>query len=99
MFINEQTLIRLPVFTKAGEKLGHIIDIEIDIESHAVRKYLVGARFKKDIYLVTPSQIISISEEKIMVEDTILKDPEIAIKKKPIFRPGLDAALPTKTNN
>ena len=98
MYINEQTLIRLPVFTKAGEKLGHIIDIEIDVESHQVRKYFVGARFQKETYLIAPSQILEITEEKVIVEDNVMKDPAAA-KKKPILPRSLDAVLPRELEN
>ena len=99
MIINEQTLIRLPVVTKSGEKLGHIIDIEFDIDTHSVRKYLVGARFRKEIYFVAPVQIISIEEDKILVEDGVLKNVEKGSVRKNIIRGGLDAVLPTTIDN
>jgi sporulation protein YlmC with PRC-barrel domain len=98
MIINEQTLIRLPVFTRSGDKLGHVIDIEFDTENHAVRKYLVGARFQKEIYLVAPVQVIEIGEEKIVVEDGVTKDPVVADLKKQILPRGLDTAMPRTTD-
>jgi sporulation protein YlmC with PRC-barrel domain len=99
MYINEQTLIRLPVFTKSGDKLGHIIDIEIDLENHQVRKYFVGALFQKGTYLIGPSQILKITDEKIIVEDTVMKDPTQSIRKKPILPRRLDTVLPIETKN
>lgn len=95
MIINEQTLIRLPVFTEAMKKLGHVIDIEFDVESHSVRKYMVGARFQKEVYLVSPAQVISITEEKIIVEDGVIKDVEAADLKDRIMPRGFDAAVPS----
>ena len=97
MIINEQTLIRLPVFTRSGEKLGHIIDIEIDVESNQVRKYFVGGRFQKDVYLIAPAQIVEITQEKIIVEDTVMKDPG-EVKKKSVL-PGKFGAVSTTEIN
>jgi sporulation protein YlmC with PRC-barrel domain len=77
MYINHQKLIHLPVVTESGTKLGHVYDLEIDIETHQIRKYMVGPRFiGKETYLITPAQIKSITEEKMIVEDTITKAPE-----------------------
>ncbi|MFA6105770.1 MAG: PRC-barrel domain-containing protein [Patescibacteria group bacterium] len=99
MFINEQTLIRLPVVTKSGDKLGHIIDIEIDVDNHQIRKYFVSSRFQKDTYLIAPSQILQITDEKIVVEDTVIKDPSKLLKKKNILPRNLDAVLPAEFKN
>lgn len=85
-------MIRLPVFTESGEKLGHISDFEIDIETHQIRKYIVvSGVISKDTYLVNPSQIVSITEEKIIVADNIVK--ETAAEKKPIVPPALDTSM------
>lgn len=92
MFIYQQKLIHLPVFTESGAKLGHIIDMEIDIEDHHVRKYIVGKFLGKETYLITPVQIKSISEDKIIVEDTILKEKDIAPKKR-VVPPAMDTPL------
>lgn len=74
MIINHHTLLRLPVFTASGAKLGYIIDIEIDLENHGIRKYAVGHKlFTKNIYLVSPLQIKHIDAKKIIVEDGVLK--------------------------
>ncbi len=81
MFINHQKLIHLPVFTESGTKLGHVYDLEIDLDTHQIRKYMVGPRFiGKETYLITPAQIKSITAEKMVVEDTITKAPEEAKK-------------------
>ena len=99
MFINEQTLIRLPVVTKSGTKLGHVIDIEIDVDDHRIRKYFVSARFQKDTYLIAPSQILEITDEKIIVDDNVLKDPVTLLKKKIVLPRSLDTVLPSETKN
>lgn len=96
MYINQQKLIRLPVFTESGEKLGHVHDFEIDIETHQIRKYIVTSGFiNRDTYLVTPMQIVSITDEKIVVEDTIIKDTSETVKKR-VAPPALDTPFMTR---
>lgn len=98
MYINHQKLMHLPVFTESGEKLGQIHDIEIDVETHHIRKYIIGPRFLgKETYLVTPAQIKSISSEKIVVEDTIIKDTG-KISEKKVVPPALDTLMPSIEN-
>lgn len=94
MYINYQQLIRLPVITKSGEKLGYVHDVEIDIKEHFVRKYLVvHGIVSRDTFLITPAQIIEINKDNIVVEDNILKVE--AESKKRIARPALDAPFST----
>lgn len=74
MFIDWHTISHLPVFTESGQKLGNIREVEIDIENHLIRKYVVSHGFiSKETFLVAPGQIKSITVEKIIVEDTIIK--------------------------
>ena len=74
MFISLKTLLHLPVYTESGTHLGRVHDLELDIDSHHVRHYIVEPRFfGKEYYLVTPVQIKSVTAEKIIVEDTIIK--------------------------
>ena len=76
MYINLQILIRLPVFTETGAKIGHVRDLEIDVETHTIRHYIVEhGIIGKDHYWVAPSQIVSVSTEKVVVKDAILTDP------------------------
>lgn len=73
MITTFEHLIRLPVVTESGHKLGHMYDVELDGETHAVRKYLVKQGvINKEEYLVAPLQIKSITAEQIIVEDGVL---------------------------
>ncbi len=77
MFIPWTQLSRLPVYTESGHKLGTIHDLEIDYELHSIHKYIVThgiTGLTKETFLVTPMQIISVSAEKIVVADSIIKD-------------------------
>lgn len=98
MYINQQKLIRLPVFTESGEKLGHVHDFEIDLETHQIRKYLVvSGLISKDVYYISPAQIVSVTDDKIIVEDATLKNLETASKKR-MVPPALDTPFSTSQN-
>lgn len=73
MLINFKQLKRLPVETESGQRMGAISDVILDIDSHNVRQYEVKSGglqrvFEKEL-LISPSQIISISKDKIIVMD------------------------------
>ena len=80
MKILSSDLINLPVFTQSGQYLGRISDFEVDIESHTVSRYYVKTGLIKGLWhqqlMIAPSQVISISKEKMVVEDNVRKMPE-----------------------
>ena len=74
MKINFKKLHELPVETESGLLLGNIDDCELDIENHNVVKYLVVHRkllTKGQELLVSPNQIVSITTEKVIVQDNV----------------------------
>jgi len=84
--MNEKDLISLPVFTRSGCFLGQIISFEKDPQSGIIVKYLVRSKNPiKNIWQGTlqidQSQIISIDQEKMVVEDSFKKIKE------PVIRP------------
>lgn len=75
MIINVKKLIRLPVFTASGQKLGRVSDLEMDTETHQVKKYLVSGDFLSAIkYLISPAQVKNILADRIIVDDGCLKE-------------------------
>lgn len=73
MKITQQQLMRLPVVTELGIKLGTIHDMEIDVETHQIRKYVVGRFLGREIYHVAPTQIKKITDQEVIVEDAVIK--------------------------
>lgn len=72
MVINLRKLIGLPVYTAAGVKLGRIADAELDVEKHLVARYVVKAgAISLASFLVQYSQVVSITEEKMVVDDSV----------------------------
>jgi sporulation protein YlmC with PRC-barrel domain len=94
MFIDWHSLTHLPVFTESGQRLGNIREVEIDVENHHVRKYLVTHGFiGKETFLVTPGQIKEVSNERIIVDDAVIK-AEAAEKGSTRAKPALGNIIP-----
>lgn len=82
-FLDDKTLLKLPVETKSGASLGRVAGFEFDVESHAVLRYLVrpkglAARMIGKPLLVAREQVLSIDAEKMIVDDNVEKAMELA---------------------
>ena len=69
----------LPVYTKSNEFLGKVKDVEFNIDSHNINKYIIKSsdmvkRIVGKELLISPSQIINIDEQKMIVEDNVGKE-------------------------
>ncbi len=74
MVINLRKLLRLPVYTESGKKLGKVFDLELDIDSHVVVRYLVRLNiFSIKNLLIQSSLVKAIKEDRIIVEDSVEK--------------------------
>jgi len=84
MILTKQDIINLPVYTQSEQHLGKVVDFEVSSNSHNIEKYkvrsmsIVGGILQKYLF-VSPSQVISISKERMIVEDTLTKQE--ALKK------------------
>jgi len=77
-------IIGLPVYTQAGVFLGRVIKVEMTPDSQAVQKYVIQSiNPLKDLLsgqlIIDISQVISVTPEKIIVEDNWKKinDPAL----------------------
>jgi sporulation protein YlmC with PRC-barrel domain len=81
--IDDETLLKLPVQTKSGTPLGRVAGFDFDVEAHAVLRYRVrpkglAARLLKSPMLVAREQVLSIDAEKMVVDDNVEKEMELA---------------------
>lgn len=79
MTLNYSQLIHLSVETQSGQYLGKIISFEIDPLSQSIVYYhvksgLIKGLDKKEL-IIHQNQVISISKEKMIVEDNVSKEP------------------------
>lgn len=96
MLLNAKKIINLPVFTKNGSALGKVIDFEIDIDSHLVRAYFVRSGFLKREIIISRTQVISVTLEKMVVEDVEIKEWAADTKKeKKTLSAKAEPALPS----
>jgi len=82
MRLNQKQLNHLPVYTQSGDFLGRIADYVLDTQQHQIIQYLVGSSsWLKNILsqqaelLIAQDQVVLLSEEKMVVQDSILTEP------------------------
>lgn len=81
--LDDKTLLKLPVETKSGARLGVVSGFEFDVDSHAVLRYRVrpkGLAFRmlKHPLLISREQVLEITAEKMTVDDNVEKAMELA---------------------
>ena len=81
--LDDKTLLKLPVVTKSGTALGKVAGFEFDVDAQAIVRYLVrpkglAARMLKHPLRVSRDQVVSIDDEKMVVEDALAKEMELA---------------------
>lgn len=97
MRLRDKNIIHLPVFTKSGEELGKTCGFEVDVDTHVVTQYyvkshhLIAELFAKEL-IVAASQVISITNEKMIVEDLDLKEKNQLFEKNNLAK---NKAVPT----
>lgn len=81
MKLTQDQLNNLPVYTQNGQFLGRVCGFEFNTETHTIRKYYIAqSSFIKDLLNlndkleIASAQVLSISEEKMIVEDNITKE-------------------------
>ena len=86
MNLNKNQLINLPVFTRSGNRLGHIVDFELNTELQEVIKYhvrgenIIKELIEKDL-IIFSDQVVSLYDQKMVVKDLVQKAVE-GVKKK-----------------
>ncbi|RJR30982.1 PRC-barrel domain containing protein [Candidatus Parcubacteria bacterium] len=74
MVLENQDLINLPVYTKSGRFLGRINHFEIDEGSQSIIRYFVKSGLIQNLWkkqlIIHRSQVISITKEKMTVDDS-----------------------------
>ena len=78
MKIPSNDLINLPVYTQGGEHLGKVASFEINtdtgkIDSYHVKTGLIEGLWHEQL-VINASQVIEITEEKMVVEDSVKKE-------------------------
>lgn len=77
MRIANNDLINLPVYSRSGEHLGKIASFELDLDTGKIENFHVKTGLIEGLWheqlVVHHSQVVEITEEKMIVEDTATK--------------------------
>ena len=81
MNLSSKDLINLPVYTESGKFLGKVVSFEVEQDTQQIAKYYIKAgNIAADLLgeskelIVAQKQVISLTEEKMVVEDIVAKD-------------------------
>ena len=81
MRLQSKQLLNLPVYTESQHFLGRVMDFEMDTSTHQVIMYSVGSSSlvkkllgEREELLINHEHVISLTEEKMTVQDNILKE-------------------------
>ncbi|MDP3965037.1 MAG: PRC-barrel domain-containing protein [bacterium] len=94
MTVNSKQLGNLPVETESGTRIGYIHHFEIDELEQRVAHYVVKPHpgiagvFDKD-FVVAVSQVVSLTKEKLVVDDLFVSESvELETKKNTLRKPA-----------
>ncbi len=96
MLIRWSDLRKIPVYTRSGAYLGRITGMEIETESHLARAYFVRKAFLADTLSINREQIVSITSERVTVDDGLVKEAA-AEKKKVLIQEEISPVSMSKT--
>lgn len=70
--------LRLPVRTKSGQRLGTVVDVTIDPNTHSIINYYVKPnRLVPDMVwsplIINQSQIIELNSKEVVVDDAVAR--------------------------
>jgi len=87
MKLTAKNIIGLAVYTQSGTHLGKVADFSFDTETQTVTQYtvkrsgLITDLWPKEL-LIHPDQVISLTDEKMVVDDNTIAGVET--KKEPV---------------
>lgn len=103
MILTLKHLRNLPVETRNGERLGRIVDAELDAESHVITTYIVhpsriAQQLVRSELRVRPSQVVSITTERMVVEDAVRPAASERGRARPGLAKDVAPAIPAESN-
>ena len=76
MLLSLHNILNLPVETQSNQRLGRVAGAIVDVETQSLHQYRVAPGgishlFSKEELLIDRDQVISITKEKMVVEDSV----------------------------
>ncbi|MBI4426104.1 MAG: PRC-barrel domain-containing protein [Candidatus Kerfeldbacteria bacterium] len=100
--VSLKQLHHLPVETESGNRLGRVVDIELDVEAHLVNAYLVSpSRLVQPLIQSTlrihRSQVVAITPTKLVVHDSVRPIGSEVQRGRPSLPKDVAPALPARS--
>jgi len=79
MLINQKQFKNVMVETQSGQMLGYLADFDLETDTGTIEKYYVKSKnlmagiFEGKL-IINKSQVISFNNEKMVVEDNVIKE-------------------------
>ncbi len=79
MTIGRKDLSKLPVQTQSGQKLGHVVDYDIDEGTHRILRYHIkSSKLLQELFsgeLIVPvERVVSLTRDRMIIEDAVVKE-------------------------
>lgn len=97
--ISWKRLRNLPVETQSGQRLGVLVDVEINPEHHTIQTYIIApgriaSTITRSYLRISHTQVISITTERMIVEDLVGAKPVEGERARPRFTKDIAPAVP-----
>ncbi len=91
--LDARHLLGLPVETKSGQHLGKVQNFEVDPETQSILRYTVrGDKLLQELFgqelIIQASQVISVTKERMTVDDLVVRDAEPVVAPSPVTPGG-----------
>lgn len=90
MKLSQKQLNNLPVYTQSQDFLGRVTGFEVDSQTHQINQYYIGSSSwlinllgQEQDLIISSDQVISLTEEKMTVQDAVIKE-SVQDEKKPL---------------
>ena len=100
MIIPWEKLNNLPVETRSGRELGRVNGLDVETESSLVKNYRVkGNGFFANKFIISRDQVISINEEKMVVDDAAVSVKSEVVEKVQAIKTQTGAEISSQVNS
>ena len=106
MIINQKQLKKVAVETQSGQFLGYVVGFEMETDTGVIEKYYVKGKMMlaglwENSLLINKAQIINFDEEKMVVDDAVVKAKANKIRKLTQVEnlEGTEPVITSETNN
>lgn len=102
MRLRGDALRNLPVETASGQRLGRVVGFEFDPDTHMIVTFIVrpsvlASPLTRSELLINRSQVISITRERMVVEDGVRTARAEARSSKPTLTKDVAPVVPAST--